>query len=419
MDMNLPLFPAPEGYVVDVANPQRMGEAANFWIGVIGMIVAAIFLGMRIYTKVVFARNFSADDGALLVAWSLSVTIQTIILFQYSRGTLGIHIWEIPASKINSTFNLISVATILYCPFLAAAKFSLLFFYLKLSPLRWFRMAVYASMFLVVGYNIALVFPLIFTCTPVKKNFDVFVTDGSCLDRTPIYMATAVLNMITDVLLLALPLPMIVKLQMPTVQKAGLICVFGVGAATCVTSGVRLVLLFPMLKTLDQTWAIVTPGIWILIEANLVIITGALPTLRLFFRHVAPRLIGESSVRSRSKKPTVGGSGYGDGYAGGSKSGETELKTIGSAKPARSRYSRMGDDEVSIGSDEESCWKADMDASSEKEIVPPLPEPVELGRMSSRGGIGTIMRTQTMTVTSEVAPEVNRHERNASWTPRF
>lgn len=48
---------------MDIANPQRMGEAANFYIGVVGMILAALFLGIRIYTKVVLARNFSADDG--------------------------------------------------------------------------------------------------------------------------------------------------------------------------------------------------------------------------------------------------------------------------------------------------------------------------------------------------------------------
>ena len=63
MDMNLPMFPAPDGYVVNVANPQRMGEAANFYVGLIGMILAAVFLSIRIYTKTVLARNFSADDG--------------------------------------------------------------------------------------------------------------------------------------------------------------------------------------------------------------------------------------------------------------------------------------------------------------------------------------------------------------------
>lgn len=268
-------------------------------------------------------------------------------------------------------------------------------------------------MFLVVGYNIALIFPLIFTCTPVMKNFDVFITAGSCLNRTPLYMATAVLNMATDIILLVLPVPMIVKLQMPRVQKAGLICIFCVGSATCVTSGVRLFLLFPMLKTIDQTWAIVTPGIWILVEANLVIITGALPTMRLFFRHVAPRFIGESSMRSRSHKPGASGynaNGYGDGYAGGSKHLESELKTI-SSKPTRNRYSRMGDDEVSIGSDEISSWR--NDASSDKGIVASQ-EPI---RKPSTKHIGAIVKTQTTTITSEFVPK--SQERRASWAPQF
>jgi hypothetical protein len=263
-------------------------------------------------------------------------------------------------------------------------------------------------MFLVVGYNIALVFPLIFTCTPIMKNYDLFITTGSCLNRTPLYMATAVLNMITDIMLLVLPIPMIIKLQMPRVQKAGLICIFGVGSATCITSAVRLVLLFPMLKTVDQTWAIVTPGIWILIEANLVIITGSLPTMRLFFRHVAPRFIGESSMHSRSNKAAA--SGYGDGYTNGSKLHESELKTI-SSKPTRSRYNRMGDDEVSIGSDEIAGWR--NDASSELNIVPPQ----GLDRKISTNGMGRIVKTETMTVTSELVPE--GEGRRESWTPRF
>lgn len=63
MDMNLPLFPAPDDYVVDLINPQRTGQAANFYVGLIGMILAALLLGIRIYTKVILARSFSADDG--------------------------------------------------------------------------------------------------------------------------------------------------------------------------------------------------------------------------------------------------------------------------------------------------------------------------------------------------------------------
>jgi hypothetical protein len=86
-------------------------------------------------------------------------------------------------------------------------------------------------MFLVIGYNIVLMCLLLFPCTPLKKTWDVSIIEGSCIDRTPVFMATAVLNMITGILLLVLPIPMVIKLQMPRAQKLGVICAFGVGSA--------------------------------------------------------------------------------------------------------------------------------------------------------------------------------------------
>ncbi|KAI4641193.1 hypothetical protein J4E93_008072 [Alternaria ventricosa] len=105
MDMNKPIFTAPPGYIVDVDNPQRTGEAANFWIGTLGMIVAAIFMAIRVYTKTRLAKNFTPDDIALLIAWCFSIAIQVPILFQYGRGTLGVHIWELTGHRVNSTMN--------------------------------------------------------------------------------------------------------------------------------------------------------------------------------------------------------------------------------------------------------------------------------------------------------------------------
>ncbi|OAG14665.1 hypothetical protein CC77DRAFT_1099731 [Alternaria alternata] len=395
MDMNQPIFSAPPGYVVDVENPQRTGEAANFWVGTLGMIFAAIFMVIRVFTKTRLAKGFTPDDSKLAQISQntseafcngiqyLTKTNSSVArsLVQYGRGTLGVHIWELTGHRVNSTMNLISVASIIYCPFLASAKLSLLFFYLRLSHIQWFRLCVYASMFVVVGYNIALVFPLIFACTPFRRNWDVTITEGSCIDRTPLYMATAVLNMATDILLLILPIPMVVKLQMPRAQKAGLICIFGVGSLTCITSAVRLALLFPMLQTIDQTWAIVMPGIWILIEANLIIITGCLPTMRLFFRHVAPRLIGESSLRSRSRKQSS------TGYGGGSHH-QLELKTIGS-RAMNKRFEYVEDDTVSVGSEERTTagWRGDRD--SERGIV-------------VAGNAGGITKTSSVVVESEL-----------------
>jgi hypothetical protein len=118
-----------------------------------------------------------------------------------------------------------------------------------------------------------------------------------------------------------------------------------------------------------------------LIEANLVIITGCLPTMRLFFRHVAPRLIGESSLRSRSRKQSS------TGYGGGSHH-QLELKTIGS-RAMNKRFEYVEDDTVSVGSEERTTagWRGDRD--SERGIV-------------VAGNAGGITKTSSVVVESEL-----------------
>lgn len=123
-----------------------------------------------------------------------------------------------------------TASSIAYCPLLGLAKFSILLLYLKLGPIRWFHVAVYITMFIVIGANFALIFAFIFACTPVKRGWDITITEGSCINRAALYIATAVLNMITDILLLLLPIPIVVRLQMPRIQKLGLILIFAIGS---------------------------------------------------------------------------------------------------------------------------------------------------------------------------------------------
>lgn len=61
-------------------------------------------------------------------------------------------------------------------------------------------------------------------------NWDARITSGTCINRAAIYTATAAVNIATDLALLTLPIPMIVDLRMPKVQKVGLIAIFVVGS---------------------------------------------------------------------------------------------------------------------------------------------------------------------------------------------
>lgn len=84
-------------------------------------------------------------------------------------------------------------------------------------------------MTVVVGYSIALIGVLMFSCRPIAKAWD-YAAAGTCINRPAVYVATAVINIVTDLAILTLPIPMVAKLKLPLQQKIGLACMFAVGS---------------------------------------------------------------------------------------------------------------------------------------------------------------------------------------------
>ncbi|KAI1025969.1 hypothetical protein LB503_006986 [Fusarium chuoi] len=142
------------------------------------------------------------------------------------------------------------------------AKLALLMFYFRLSPQRWFKISVWSTAVFISGYTIGIFFAVMFACHPIAMNWDVTITEGKCINRPGLYIATAITNIISDVILFILPLPMVLQLQMPFKQKVGLMGILTIGSLTVVTSIVRVSLLPGMLKSMDLTWVIAFPSIW-------------------------------------------------------------------------------------------------------------------------------------------------------------
>lgn len=128
--------------------------------------------------------------------------------------------------------QIVLVAAIVYVPALAFAKVSLIVLYHRImSRTTLYKWALYILSAIVCGYSIALVLALIFACNPIAKSWDVSITSGSCIDRNGVYIATAVTNIITDLALILLPVPVVITLQMPRIQKIGLLVLFTIGCA--------------------------------------------------------------------------------------------------------------------------------------------------------------------------------------------
>ena len=105
---------------------------------------------------------------------------------------------------------------------------------------RALRMFIYGGMIFhilfygsIIGYTLG----VIVFCTDTVRQF----SNQYCVDYAqPISLLTAVVNVVTDFYVLILPIPSILKLQLDTKRKLGLMMVFAAGGIHC--------MIFPVLS---------------------------------------------------------------------------------------------------------------------------------------------------------------------------
>ncbi|KAJ5756086.1 hypothetical protein N7533_005629 [Penicillium manginii] len=282
------VIPPPAGVTpdFDYSNPWEL--KTDLVIVGIGLTLSTLFLAMRIYTRACLLSKFGWDDDIFLGNAS----------YGYRFGGTGIHMWNVTPEMFTVFQKVILAAAVIYVPALAFAKVALIILYHRIvnkQPLYVWSLHIISA--IVCGYSIAIVFALIFACNPIERGWNAAITTGYCVNRNGLYIATAVTNIVTDIALLVFPFPLVLGLQMPRIQKVGLLIMFIVGCATLITSILRLTTLIAYLKTTDLTYQLAPSQLWIYVEANLIIICPCLPFLRQFMRRYSPTWIGESGRR--------------------------------------------------------------------------------------------------------------------------
>lgn len=147
----------------------------------------------------------------------------------------------------------------------ALAKVVILAFYLKLGyQSRSFLWTVYFTMFANAASGIGITLCMIFGCRPLRKGWDISVTEGTCLSRPALYNATTTIGLITDAMVILVPVPMVMKLHTSRSKKIGIILMFAVGGLTLVTSIVRLHQLIVVLDFYgDPPWGAGPVCVWV------------------------------------------------------------------------------------------------------------------------------------------------------------
>lgn len=139
-------------------------------------------------------------------------------------------------------------------------------------------------------------------CTPISYFWNTTTQTGHCLDRHAVWFANASLNILTDLAIFMLPMPVLHDLHLPRSQRLALMAVFGLGAFVCLTSVLRLRSLYTISVSKDVTWDNGNAAAWSSLEVNVGIICASLPTLRKAISRFFPAVFSSSSMAATSSR---------------------------------------------------------------------------------------------------------------------
>lgn len=127
---------------------------------------------------------------------------------------------------------MIYVYVCLYSVSFPLSKLSILLLYRRVFKVPSFQRTVNIVFALFLAFYIAQIFVVIFPCKPISYFWTQVVDPlgGKCVNIQYLYYSVNIINIITDIILLTLPVHKIWQLQMATKQKIAICGIFLLGS---------------------------------------------------------------------------------------------------------------------------------------------------------------------------------------------
>lgn len=285
------------------------------------LVLCSIFVILRLMSRIFVVKKPGWDDYTMFAAWLLAFGASFSIIFGTTRG-LGRHQDDIPVDWLEPMQQSAYAFSVLYNPALMATKTSILIFYLSLSETqKIFRWATISTLVVVNAGGLALTILNIVQCRPVSAAWMVPVpATAHCTNIVTIYLSSAPLNIITDLAILFLPMPILTSMRLPKKQKIILVITFGFGIFVAIVDVVRIAYLQDAQRatlvaaqadrtesgtsqrnTSDFSWYASLSFMWSTVEINVGIMCGCVPAMKPLVRRFLPSwVIDHTTSRGRS-----------------------------------------------------------------------------------------------------------------------
>lgn len=189
------------------------------------------------------SQKVGSDDWCMLFALILYYGLYISLVIWAPIGKVGFPQQDLSYEQVEDFLKLFFCVQIFYAWVGPAIKISFLLLYRRIFVVKWFMRITLVVATLVIIWCISVTLTVIFECRPVGSYWQPLLQQH-CIDSQKFYWANGISNLLLDVMILCLPIPMIWKLQMSMRSKISLTGVFALGAFICVASILRITYLW-------------------------------------------------------------------------------------------------------------------------------------------------------------------------------
>lgn len=205
--------------------------------------------------------------------------LYAITIFLMTSYGEGYHAWEVRQHdyseilKVNTTSTLrvrapscrplltsptrqqwLYASSIIYCPMAYMTKVTLLLMTARVFAIKE---SVARGIYIFIGSlgiaYLPIQFIKTFICIPVHAYWDFNVSGAKCLPQRKVFISDLCLAILTDFIVLILPIPLTYSLRMPIKKKVKIVALLGIGGAAVAVVIYRMYLVILFEKSTDVT----------------------------------------------------------------------------------------------------------------------------------------------------------------------
>jgi hypothetical protein len=259
------------------------------------MAVALILVLARLYTRSRRQRSglsFGYDDWFLILGTLFAIAMVSLQVVMAKRAGVGRHIYDTSYPELFLALRLIYVHVIIYYVALTLIKTSILLYLYRLTPAsaKLYRRTIVAFTAALWCYMVVCIFVSTFECKPARATFDLTVraAGSSCKSLSMSMLAINAILVVSDFLLVILPVKLIGELNLPMQQRIGVSLLFIIGLLVCAGNILKLISLNKAYNSFDFSFNAVNALIWAQVEAAFALIAVSLPALSSLFAKILP-----------------------------------------------------------------------------------------------------------------------------------